>query len=58
MSVESGRGGRVPLSEEEYWVAVGSVDWIVRWPREKKKESLSFRGAVTEVFSHGERIRR
>lgn len=33
------------------------VDWIVRWPSEgRKKWSLLFWVATTELFSHSERI--
>lgn len=49
--------GREPLSEKGYYVTAGLVDWIVRWPSEgRKKCSLSFWVATTEVFSHSERV--
>lgn len=48
--------GESPYLEEGYYVTAGLGDLMVRWPSEdRKKWSLSFWVAATEVFSHSER---
>lgn len=52
--VRQRRVGESPYQKRDIMLL---VDWIVRWPIERRKKwSLSFWVARTEVFSHGGRI--